>query len=346
MDHAAKRVLLSHELLLLVGRFQNGLPEYLIPFRQLSHQAPCANIHVWKLQPAMDKIHAVLDPWLQIHGVDELSRVFYHLPHMEDIVPSYGVYFARLDLVEAVAAKFPHTFRARSKLLDFAATSTSLDMVEYILNHGYTGGSTVEAIMAASRQGNLSMLIQLELFFPVQTCYSMALYVAVQCDHIHIARHLLPRCQLAFVKPALVDMTTKGCHLDLVFDSIEATQDPLDRMALESACFVTAVNNDRIEFAQRLLNHSLAPTQIWTEWRGTFVSWHDDARKDVVTIFLEGAVISGNLVFAEQILDQSRMQLFEDDYVEMAAHYGHAEMTQWLQTRKREARTSCRTMWC
>ncbi|KAF0684688.1 Aste57867_23343 [Aphanomyces stellatus] len=266
---ASVRVLLSAELLPLVGCFQDGFYDDMLPlapFRLLPPHHVLLPYETRTLVTNLDKLHAVLTPWLRVHTISRVARLFEIMPRMVAHVASYAVYLNHMDLLLALDSPPSSLLSTLPNLLDVAVLGKSRLVVDYLLDQQYTRGSDGEDVLgiAAEHYDGMDLVQRLLAYFPRSTDIGPAVVKAAACLNTDIVCLLLPSVDYLYIAPIMSEIVSG--HIDVVRQVIQDTYNAIDAYdneraiafdaTLRRACMASAVQRGRIDVASWLLDTS------------------------------------------------------------------------------------------
>ncbi|KAF0717991.1 Aste57867_1977 [Aphanomyces stellatus] len=192
MSLSALAVLLSAELLSLVGHYQNGIHEDILPFRALKGYHRDLKPDSFA-RSAMTEIEALLGPWLSLHGHTRLPFMCTSIRRTDSVV-LYGAYFGDVELLDAMAALFPDFAMGRFKhlpLVELATIGGSLPTVQNLsAQYSYLYPHTLFEL--AVEYHHLDIVQGMVYLLP--EAFHSPLRLAVGSDDVVILHCLLPKC--------------------------------------------------------------------------------------------------------------------------------------------------------
>ncbi|KAF0686036.1 Aste57867_22130 [Aphanomyces stellatus] len=184
-------VLASGEFFSLIVRFQDGVPQDMLPFlslRSLSESHMTSKF----IRP----IGAVWRPWLDQHGFSRLPLLLKHLKFVEHRLLVYGAYTGHMALLRFMANHLPpKRFRLLVQvnfLLRTAATGDSLPATEFLVDHG----SQRDLSMALEYAAQHASLALVQVLYPrlAPTSLGRVLSAASSGGNRDVMAYFIARC--------------------------------------------------------------------------------------------------------------------------------------------------------
>ncbi|KAF0717985.1 Aste57867_1971 [Aphanomyces stellatus] len=197
-------VLCSPDLVSLVGRFQDGLPEDILPFRSV------LTGYSKRLKPssldlaAIADIDALVRPWLTRHGHTRLHHMCCSLSLRRDTLLLYAAYVGDIALMDTLLTRFPSSASEHLPLVKLAIAGGSVPTVTYLQATRGFALSPASVLKMAATFGHVSMLEAVESLLPPMAYYS-PLKLAMRRDHVAVVAYLLPKCTSDLLSHAMTD---------------------------------------------------------------------------------------------------------------------------------------------
>ncbi|KAF0718202.1 Aste57867_1840 [Aphanomyces stellatus] len=211
-----RHTLLSPDLLLLITTYQRGIYIDMLPLAPL-RAVPQALFRPTVLNTKMQRTHAVVDPWLQHHGLARLATLLSCLPHMHLVLTQHAVYVCDLFLASALHELVDLAAAVSDPLWDLAALQNHLPMLHFLHDVvGHTGYS-FNAVQWACEGGHLDVLAFLHAHLPNEDdeWTPAAMDAAAAHGHVHVVAFLHTHRTEGCTTNAMDKAAAHG-HLDVV----------------------------------------------------------------------------------------------------------------------------------
>ncbi|KAF0689646.1 Aste57867_18919 [Aphanomyces stellatus] len=203
-------VLVSKELLPLLGRFQDGLHFDILPFRVLT--ATHSRLKPSSFDPlVMDTIQGLVRPWLAQHGHTRLKHMCASSIVRRHVMLLFGAYNDDVDLLCALAALAPlnlfgPTCQYALPLVELAVVGGAVAAIEYLVALDYPYSPSL-ALKLAVTHGHLALVPYMahlcQQHIPHAMYMAAPLKLAVKDDNVDMLRCLLPCCTTRMLSEAV-----------------------------------------------------------------------------------------------------------------------------------------------
>ncbi|KAF0686458.1 Aste57867_21735 [Aphanomyces stellatus] len=308
-----QRVLTAPELLTSILAYQHGIPYEFLPFLPLQRD----NIWSSSCSPAMlDALNAadgIFRPWFEQHGLEHLPLLVDNpfMERMRPILLLHAVFFGRFDVLDFMASLDPILLRHNPRLLDLAAATGSLEMIQFLQPQVLTHVKSAASMMVfAADNGHLHIVrfVAETMDGHFDSTYGRVLLAASVRGHYDMASYVLPHCTPSQISEALA-VAVRHEHVDFVARLVFRCPDSGVESALHFAC-------DKGQLDMTALLVGELRRRLWFQLLPTLGEC------------LRYAVRRGYVAIAT-LLWESGVAVHAVD-VEDAARDGHLPMLQWL----------------
>ncbi|KDO29723.1 hypothetical protein SPRG_04838 [Saprolegnia parasitica CBS 223.65] len=204
----ADYVLRTPELVRKVASYQVGWPFELVPLAVFLDHALPTEVYgpMAGVAPEDDRrrrafapIHALFPAWFERYGVDGLGRLLQHRASYRDHLVFYAVLYGNVPLLEFLSTHV--RLDVRSPHWCYAAYFDHLDVLEFLMAHGYEGYST-RVFSVAVAAGHLGIVRYLHELGSLAD--SDAMRLACEHNHLDIAEYLHYHLDLSWDRPCVV----------------------------------------------------------------------------------------------------------------------------------------------
>ncbi|CAK4530361.1 unnamed protein product, partial [Aphanomyces euteiches] len=360
---SAAHVLTSHELLLHISDYQDGMYHVNHPLqRQLIALIPKTLDEATILN-----VDTVLSPWYARHGIQRLHTLLSSSKRsrVHDLIASHAAYYGHVNVLEELFDGFPRMFishhllewTARSgqlkaiqflheqhplhgrpsstlSALDYAATNGHLDAVVWLHNNRADGAS-VHAMNGAARNGHLNILEWLEIHTRGGWT-NLAVDDAASNGHLEVVQWLHARRPDA-ISHATIERAAQNGHLVILqwlFSKFSVGCSPcaMDKAAANGhVAVVEWLHSNGHDCSTNAMDSAAENGHVHVlEWLRIHRS------EGCTTEAVHRAAQNGHVLVLQWLLDNMQVGLHEWNVagmLEVAASNGHLAVAQWLEER-------------